>query len=149
MSEGKLFVSVVCSVSILFRYLGGCSRCCFWGKNQRYQLHAFKDIGPFPPALDGPEVSVSTSWQGWWQRLLQCPRLCHTVPLSVAIGGDRCLCNAGTCSNRNRTETFFSSPILSPSVLYITNRLREGNNFVRADLDLLATENGFKPPLGQ
>lgn len=40
---------------------------------------------------------------------------------------------------------FFSSPILLPFVLCITNRLSEGNNFVRADLDLLAAENGFKP----
>lgn len=56
MSEGELFVSVVCSAVILFLYLGGGQLLLLPGGRARgYQLRAFKEISPFPQSCMGPK----------------------------------------------------------------------------------------------
>lgn len=52
--ENSLFRLFVLWWSFFFTW-GGATAATSWGKNQRYQLHAFKEIGPFPQSRTGPK----------------------------------------------------------------------------------------------
>lgn len=56
MSEGKLFVSVVCSVAILFLYLGGCAAAS-GGRARGISSTLLKRLALFPRAGQAQSIS--------------------------------------------------------------------------------------------